>query len=68
MSKDKINILAYFCTKCYYPSNLLRNAHSFENWGIFSDIPQFYLGDIQSRDVVRPIARERKDLMDYNVL
>ena len=25
----------------YYPSNLFRNAHSFENWGIFSDIPQF---------------------------
>ena len=25
----------------YYPSNLFRNARSFENWGIFSDIPQF---------------------------
>ena len=25
----------------YYPSNLFRNACSFENWGIFSDIPQF---------------------------
>ena len=25
----------------YYPSNLFCNAHSFENWGIFSDIPQF---------------------------
>ena len=25
----------------YYPSNLLRNARSFENWGVFSDIPQF---------------------------
>ena len=25
----------------YYPSNLLRNARSFENRGIFSDIPQF---------------------------
>ena len=25
----------------YYPSNLLRNTRSFENWGIFSDIPQF---------------------------
>ena len=24
-----------------YPSNLLRNADSFENWGISSDIPQF---------------------------
>ena len=25
----------------YYPSNLFRNVRSFENWGIFSDIPQF---------------------------
>ena len=25
----------------YYPSNLFRNARNFQNWGIFSDIPQF---------------------------
>ena len=25
----------------YYPSNLFRNARSFENWGISSDMPQF---------------------------
>ena len=25
----------------YYPSNLFHNMCSFENWGIFSDIPQF---------------------------
>jgi len=25
----------------YYPSKLFRNTRSFENWGIFSDIPQF---------------------------
>ena len=31
------------------------------------DIPQFWLGDIQSHDVFRPIAPERKDLMDYNL-
>ena len=31
-----------------------------------SDIPQFYLGHIQSRDAFRPIVRERKHLMDYN--
>ena len=49
----------------YYPSNLFRNAHSFENWRIFSDIPQFQLGNIRSRDLLRPIARERKYLMDY---
>ena len=50
----------------YYPSNLLRNVCSFENWDIFSDIPQFQLGDIWSRDVFRAIAHERSDLMDYN--
>ena len=32
---------------------------------IISDIPQFWLGDIRSRDVIRPIVRERKELMDY---
>ena len=25
----------------YYPSNLFPNARHFQNWGIFSDIPQF---------------------------
>ena len=25
----------------YYPSNIFRNTCGFENWGIFSDIPQF---------------------------
>ena len=29
------------------------------------NIPQFQLGNIRSRDALRPIARERKDLMDY---
>ena len=50
----------------YSPSNLFRNAHDFQNWGIFSDIPQFWLGNIRSHDALRPIACERKDLMDYN--
>ena len=27
--------------RVYYPSNLLRKARSFGNWGVFSDIPQF---------------------------
>jgi len=49
----------------YHPSNLFRNTRSFENWGIFSDIPQFLQGNIRSRDVFRPIARERKYFMDY---
>ena len=48
----------------YYPSNLFRNARNFQNWGIFSDIPQFWLGNIQSRDALRPIVCEWKDLMD----
>ena len=50
----------------YYPSNLFRNVRNFQNWGIFSDVPQFQLGNIRSRDALRPIARERKDVMDYN--
>ena len=25
----------------YYSSNIFRNTRSFENWGIFSDMPQF---------------------------
>ena len=37
----------------------------FKNWGISSDIPQFQLGNIRPRDAFRPIARERKCLMDY---
>ena len=49
----------------YYPSNIFRNTRRFENWGIFSDIPQFQLENIRSRDVFRAIARERKYLMDY---
>ena len=36
-----------------------------KNWGISSDIPQFLLGNIRPRDAFRPIARERKYLMDY---
>ena len=50
----------------YYPSNLFRDARNFQNWGIFLDIPQFQLGNIRSRDTLRPIAEERKDFMDYN--
>jgi len=38
----------------------------FKNWGISSDIPQFQLGNIRPRDAFRPIARERKYLLDYN--
>ena len=39
----------------YYPSNRFHNERSFENWEIFSDIPQFQQGNIQSCDLFRPI-------------
>ena len=64
MSKDIFAPNGGYCL--HYPSNLLRNTRSFENWGISSDIPQFQLGNIRPRDAFRPIARERKYLMDYN--
>ena len=39
MSEDK------YPSNCVnYPSNLFRNAHSFENWGILLDIPSFSWG------------------------
>ena len=44
----------------YYCSNLSCNMHSFENWGIFSDIPQFQLGNIRSCDALRPITRAKR--------
>ena len=46
----------------YYPSNIFLG---FENWEIsFGCSPVL---SIQSRDAFRPIAREKKYLMDYNV-
>ena len=44
MSKDRyLSIFSKsngsYCV--YYPSNIFRNTHNFENRGIFSDIPQF---------------------------
>ena len=41
------------------------NTRGLENWGISSDVPQFWLRNIRSRDKLRPIAREQKYLMDY---
>ena len=35
-----------------------------KNWGVFSEIFQFYLGNIRSRDAFRLVACERKYLMD----
>ena len=51
----------------YYPSNLFRGTCSFENQGKFLDIPQYWLGNIRSCDVFRPIAHKRKYLMDYKL-
>ena len=49
----------------YYPSNIFRNTPSFENWGILLGYSPGFAGDIQSCDAFRPIAQERKYLMDY---
>jgi len=61
MSKDKYpSIYIFEPTGGYcvsYPSNLFRNARSFENWGIFSDIPQFKLGNIRPRDEFKPSGK-----------
>ena len=38
----------------------------FENWGISPDIPQSLPGCIRSHDLFRPIAHEKKYLMNYN--
>jgi len=46
--------------RVYYPSNIFHNMRSYENWGIFLDIPQFWLGNIQSHD-----AHKQKYLMEH---
>jgi len=58
MSKDKYPSIfsksnGGYCV--YNPSNSFRNTRSFENWGIFSYIPQFQLGNVRSCDAFRPI-------------
>ena len=40
-----------------------RNRRCFDNWGLFLS---FSRGNIRSSDAFRPIACERKYLMDYN--
>ena len=49
--------------RTYYPSNLFHNERGFENWGIFSDNPQFHR-EIFDHVTFKPIVRERKYLMD----
>ena len=47
------------------PIKFLELHYTMTQFLIISDIPQFYLGNIRPRDAFRPIARERKYLMDY---
>ena len=70
MSKDKypsifspqMETIVFIILQIFFATRL-----NFQNWGIFSDIPQFWLGNIRSRDALRPITHERKDMMDYNL-
>ena len=48
----------------YHPSNIFRNTRIGE---YHSDIPQFELAHIQSHDEFRPVACERKYLMDLRL-
>ena len=65
MSKDKYpSIFSPQMEAIVFIILFYATARSFENWGISSDIPQFY---VRPRDAFRPIARERKYLMDYNL-
>ena len=64
----------HWCVTVFYQqienNNIANQIHGFTiDYGKFiliSDIPQFYLGNIRSRDAFRLIAREQKDLMDHN--
>ena len=47
------------------PMKILQLHYPIIQFLIILDIPQFCLGNIRSRDALRPITRERKDLMDY---
>ena len=63
MSKNKYPSIMIFSPKMEAMVFILQiffhNARSFENWGIFSDIPQFYLGNVRPCDAFRPMARDR---------
>ena len=62
----KLRILAHSLS--FLANQKARNAIFGAENLLISDIPQFYVpGNIRSRNVFRPIARERKSLMDYKV-
>ena len=60
----KLRLLAH--SRSFLANQKARNAIVGAENLLISDIPQFLLGDIRSHDAFRPIARERKELMDYN--
>ena len=49
--------------RAYFRPNVFRN---FENWGISVGYSPVLPGDFESLVSFRPMARERKYLMDYN--
>ena len=58
----KLGLLAH--SQSFLANQKARNAIVGAENLLISDIPQ-KLENIRSRDALRPIARERKDLMDY---
>lgn len=51
------------CVDCF--SNFA--THGFENWGISIEYSPVLSENIQPRDALKPIARERKCLVDYKL-
>ena len=51
------------CVDCF--SNF--STHSFENWGISIEHSPVLAENIQPRDGLKPIARDRKCLVDYKI-
>ena len=59
----KLRLLAH--SRSFLANQKARNAIVGAENLLISDIPQFWLENIRSRDAFRPIARKQKDLMDY---
>ena len=68
----RTNILAFFRPKwkllCVLSCKSFLQRTQFWKLGKILGYSLVLAGDIRSRDVLRPIARERKYLMDYNLL
>ena len=66
-SRKTVGFKEQIMSKDKYPSIFWPQMETtVSNWGVFSDISQFWLGNIRSRDVFRKIEHEQKYLMDYN--